>query len=116
MNVFLKAEPGLGTTTTSGAWAGLAMNVYLGNNSVTSAGPLTAAASGTDFTVATDWDPTPIKITSGLTPFTGLVATAQTGTVSIPAGKEVQIAVLADSSSTAPVTGTATLNFTVVAA
>ncbi len=113
VNVFLKAEPGLATTTTSGAWTGLAMNVYLGKSAVVSAGPLTAAASLTDFSVATEWDAAPIRITASAT---GTVANATTGTVSIPAGQEVQIGLFADSASTAPTTGTATLNFTVVTA
>lgn len=111
VNVSLLAEPGLAATTTSGAWTGLAMNVYLGKKPVAS---LAAAGSGTDFTVAADWDAAPIRITAG--GGTGAVANAATGSFSIPANQEIQIGIFVDSASTAPTSGTATLNFTVISA
>ncbi len=116
IRVSLKAEPGLAAATTSGDWTGLAMNVYLGTRSITSAGPLNPALSLTDFgAVAADWDQTPIRITPPVSGTLGVVAAATTGQVTIAAGSEVQLAVVADSATTAPTTGTAVLNYTVQA-
>ena len=115
MNVFLRAEPGLAAATTSGDWTALAMNVYLGNTSIVSAGALNPALSTTDF-AAGGWDSAPIRITPPASGTLGVVSNATTGTVSIPAGREVQLGIFVDSGSAAPTTGTATLNFTVVAA
>jgi hypothetical protein len=116
IKVTLKAEPGLAAATTSGDWSALAMNVYLGTKMITSAGTLNPALSGTDFTVATDWDATPLRITPPVSPATaGVVTAATSGTVTITAGSEIQLGVIADSGSAAPTTGTAVLNYTVQA-
>ena len=66
-----------------------------------------------DRRVAADWDQTPIRITPPASGTLGVVANATTGTVTIPAGSEVQLAVVADSGTAAPTTGTAVLNYTV---
>jgi hypothetical protein len=105
VNVFLRAEPGLATATTSGDWNDLHMKVYLGKQ--------TAGASGINFATATDWDQAPLHINPSAT---GTVFNALTGTFQIPAGQSVQLGYLVDtgSAATSPAAGvTATLNYTV---
>jgi hypothetical protein len=119
VRVFLRAEPGLAATTTSGDWRDLHMKIYLGK--ITMATASTAAASGTDFSIGTEWDSAPISITksaASVAPFTGVVATASTSTVDIAGGatNNIQIGYLVDTGSAAgsPAAGvTATLNYTV---
>jgi hypothetical protein len=114
MRVYLKAEPGLAASTTSGDWTGLAVNVYLGAKTITSAVALNPALAATDFTVAADWDQAPIRITPGAV---GVVANATTGIVSIPANSEIQLGVLADAGTNIVTTGAnSVVNFTVIAA
>jgi hypothetical protein len=115
VSVFLKAEQGTDTAATTGNWLDLSMKVYLGKQVQATVGG--AALSGTDFSVAADWDATPISITPSAT---GTVANATTGSTAIgttllPAG-EIQIGFQVDTggAATSPaVATTARLNYTV---
>jgi hypothetical protein len=119
VRVFLRAEPGLASATTSGDWRDLHMKVYLGKSVMSTAA--TAAASGTDFSVTAQWDSAPISITKSAAssaPYTGVVANASTGTFDIVGGgtNNVQIGYLVDTgaASGSPAAGVlATLNYTV---
>jgi hypothetical protein len=116
VTVFLKAEPGLAATTTSGNWNDLHAKVYLGKQSM--AAPAAPALSGIDFATVADWDAAPLSITPSAT---GTVANATTGTVTIAAGSSVQLGYLVDAGAAPAVPGpaspaagvTATLNYTV---
>jgi hypothetical protein len=119
VTVFLRAEPGLAATTTTGDWRDLHMKVYLGKSVMATAA--TAAASLTDYSVAAQWDAAPISITKSVavaSPYAGVVANANTGTMTITGGgtNNIQIGYLVDtgSAATSPAAGvTATLNYTV---
>jgi hypothetical protein len=116
VDVFLIAEPGLATATTSGDWQDLSMRVYLGADKITSAVTPNAAESLLDFSVAADWDQDPLEIDPG-TATAGVVTDNQTGTVNIPAGEEVQLGYIVDtgSAATSPAASTtpSILNYTV---
>jgi hypothetical protein len=111
VNVFLKAEPGLAATTTSGTWTDLSMKVFLGKKNIATAAGV--AASGIDYAVVADWDNAPLAVSPSAT---GNVTNATTGIYQIPAGQAVQLGYLVDvgSAATSPAAGvTATLNYTV---
>lgn len=126
VNVFLRAEPGpaTGSTTTSGNWSDLHMKVYLGKNLSVPAD--TTGLSGTDFTVATDWDNDPILVNATQSAAGSvLLGDAQTGTFLVPAGQSIQLGYVIDVGSATAAVGppvvaaspaagiTATLNYTV---
>ena len=94
--VSLKAEPQFGAVASTG-FTNVAVDVYLGLKN--------AGASGTDFTVAADWDPTALHYNS-----VGASSTS-TGTVTIPVNEDRQIGYRLDIGTSA--TGTATLRYTV---
>lgn len=106
LTVKLRAEasPFSPGPVTSGDWTDTAVKVYLGKK--------TAGASGTNFTVAADWDQTPISITASAT---GTVANAVTGTVTLAAGASAQIGVYVDAGTSASTSTASNLNFTVEA-
>jgi hypothetical protein len=110
VNVFLRAEPGLAATTTSGDWADLSMRVFLGADTIgTAGGP---AEPGLDFTVALDWNNDPLEINP-----TAVIVDDETGTVTLAPGEEVQLGYVVDTgaAATSPAASTtpAVLNYTV---
>ena len=109
--VGLKAEADAASTAgaaTSGDWLDTDVKIYLAKSSIGTV--LGTATSGTDFSVAADWDQAPIHITPSAT---GTVANSTTGTMSIPAGSEIQVGMKVDAGTTAGTVTAATLRFTV---
>lgn len=96
ISVSLKAETQFGAVASTG-FTNIAADVYLGLKN--------AGASGTDFSVVADWDPTPLHYNSAG------ASTISTGSVTIPANEDRQVGYRLDVGTTA--TGTATLRYTV---
>ncbi len=122
VTVFLKAEPGLTATATEGNWTDMHMKVYLGKQILATA--TTPAPAFTGFSTVADWDVTPLLVNpaspgaltgtaAGVIP----AANTTTGTVTLAAGKSVQLGYVVDVGSaalTSPLAGvTGTLNYTV---
>lgn len=79
INLTLKVENDpAGGADLSGTWTDKAVKLYLAES----------ATPGTDLSLATDWNQTYIHVAKGNTP--GSVATATSGTVTIPAGSQLQ--------------------------
>ena len=106
LTVTLKAEAqfGDGDSALAGSWADLDARVFLGK--------INAGAAKTDYTVAEEWDATPIHVSPSAT---GVLANATTGSIVVPAGEDRQIGFLIDAGVKADAAA-ATLRFTVTAA
>jgi hypothetical protein len=103
-----EAQPD-GNAAVTGDWTDVAMSVYLSKPVITPVGA--APTAGLTFSLATDWDQTPIRVTPG--GGTGALANAQTGTATLAANGELQIGYLVDAGTTASTTTASTLRFTV---
>jgi hypothetical protein len=107
INVQLTAEADAATPTANpqiSSWPNVHMKVYVAS----SASPaLPAAGKLLPFTSANGWDTSPITVSSA-----GSVTTAQTGSIALAAGAELQVGALLDADRAATA-GTGVLRFTV---
>jgi hypothetical protein len=107
INVQLTAEADAATPTANPAistWPNLHMKVYVASSA---SAALPAAGKALPFTALNGWDTSPITVTSA-----GAVTTAQTGSIALAAGAELQVGALIDADRAATA-GTGVLRFTV---